>query len=90
MRLVVRVTPRADRDAVEGWATDPAGRAVLKLRTAALQADGAANAAAARLLAKTLGLKASAVRLVAGGSSRLKAFEIDAEDDFVRERLMAR
>ena len=90
MRLVVRVTPRAHRDAVEGWTTDAVGRPVLKVRTAAPPADGAANAAAGKLLAAALGLRASAVRLVAGGSSRLKTFEIDAEDDWVRERLMAR
>jgi uncharacterized protein YggU (UPF0235/DUF167 family) len=90
LRLVVRVTPRADRDAVEGWTTDAADRPVLRLRITAPPAEGAANAAAGKLLARALGLRASAVRLVAGGSSRLKTFEIEAEDDWVRERLIAR
>lgn len=90
MRLVVRVTPRAARDAIEGWGEDAAGRPVLRLRITAPPADGAANVAAARLLAKTLGLRASAVRLVAGDASRIKTFEIEAEEDWVRERLAMR
>ena len=87
MRLVVRVTPRAGRDAIDGWTRDEAGRPLLKLKVAAPPADGAANAAAAALIAGALGLRASAVRLAAGASSRLKAFDIDAEDAWVRERL---
>ncbi len=90
MRLVVRVTPRAARDTVEGWAEDEAGRPLLRLRITAPPADGAANAAAAKLLARTLGLRASAVRLAAGGSSRIKTFEIEADEDWVRERLAMR
>lgn len=90
MRLVVRVTPRADRDVVDGWAEDAHGRPLLRLRVTAPPADGAANAAAARLLAKALGLPGSAVRLAGGGSARVKAFEIAAEEDWVRERLAVR
>ena len=90
MRLVVRVTPRAVRDAVEGWGAGAAGRPLLRLRVAAPPADGAANAAAARLLAKALGLPGSAVRLAAGGSARIKTFEIDADEAYVRERLAVR
>jgi uncharacterized protein YggU (UPF0235/DUF167 family) len=90
VRLVVRVTPRAARDTVEGWAEDEAGRPLLRLRITAPPADGAANAAAAKLLARTLGLRASAVRLAAGGSSRIKTFEIEADEDWVRERLAMR
>jgi uncharacterized protein YggU (UPF0235/DUF167 family) len=90
LRLVVRVTPRADRDAVEGWGADQAGRPVLRLRVVAPPADGAANAAAVALLARTLGLRSSAVRLAAGAGARIKTFEIDAEDAFVRERLTVR
>lgn len=87
MRLVVRVTPRAGRDAIDGWTRDEAGRPLLKLKVSAPPADGAANAAAAALIARALGLRGSAVRLAAGPSSRLKAFDIDAEEAWVRERL---
>lgn len=77
MRLAVRVTPRGGRDAIEGWARDEAGRPVLKLRVAAAATDGAANAAVIALLAKTLKVAKSTVRIVRGETARLKQVEID-------------
>jgi uncharacterized protein YggU (UPF0235/DUF167 family) len=76
-RLTVRVTPRGGRDAVEGWSADAEGRPVLKLRVAAAAADGAANAAVVELVARSLGLPKSAVRLAAGHTARVKRLEID-------------
>lgn len=80
MRLAVRVTPRGGRDAVEGWSRDEADRPVLKLRVAAAAADGAANAAVIALLAKTLKVPKSAVRILRGETARLKQIEIDGLD----------
>ena len=80
MRLSVRVTPRGGRDAVEGWTTDAAGRPVLKVRVAAVAAEGQANAAVIALLARTLALPKSAVRLVRGETARVKQVEIDGLD----------
>jgi uncharacterized protein YggU (UPF0235/DUF167 family) len=76
MRLVVRVTPRGGRDAVEGWTRDDAGRLVLKLRVAAAAAEGAANAAVTALLAKALGAPRSQIAIVRGASARLKQVEV--------------
>ena len=76
MRLTVRVTPNAARDAVEGVETDAAGRRYLKVRVRAVPEDGKANAAVEKLLAKTLGLPKSAVAVVTGQTARLKALEI--------------
>jgi len=76
-RLTVRLTPRGGRDAIEGWARDAEGRAQLKARVAAPPVDGAANAALVRLVAQALGAPASAVRVVAGQTGRLKQLEID-------------
>ncbi|HKP80092.1 MAG TPA: DUF167 family protein [Phenylobacterium sp.] len=84
-RLTVRVTPRGGRDAVEGWVVDDAGRAMLKLRVSAAAAEGAANAAVVALLASSLKLPRSAVRVASGATARVKRLEIDAEDaDLVR------
>ena len=80
-RLVVRLTPRGGRDAIDGWMRDSAGRAVLKARVAAPPADGAANAALIRLIAKALGTSAGKVRLVAGASARVKQIEVDGRDE---------
>ncbi|TAJ71542.1 MAG: DUF167 domain-containing protein [Phenylobacterium sp.] len=74
------MTPRGGRDAVEGWMTDDAGRAVLKLRVSAAAADGAANAAVIVLLAKALKLPKSAIRIAAGETARLKRLEIEGVD----------
>ena len=77
MRFAVRVTPKGGRDAVDGWTLDEAGRPVLKVRVAAAAADGAANAAVTALLARSLDLPKSALRLVAGQAARLKRFEAE-------------
>jgi hypothetical protein len=75
-RLSVRVTPRGGRDAVDGWTADAEGRPLLKLRVAAAASDGAANAAVVALVARTLGVPRSAVRIAAGETARIKRLEI--------------
>jgi len=81
LRLAVRVTPKGGRDAVDGWALDPGGRAYLKVRVSAPAADGAANAALTAFLAKALGRPKSAVRIVSGETARLKMLEIEGLDE---------
>lgn len=78
--LAVRLTPRGGRDAVDGWALDADGRPYLKVRVASPPVDGAANAALLALLAKTLRIPRSAVRLAAGDTARLKRLELDGVD----------
>jgi uncharacterized protein len=80
MRFAVRVTPKGGRDAVEGWTRDAAGRPMLKVRVAAAAADGAANAAVLALIARSLKLPKSAVRLVAGQTARIKRVEVEASE----------
>lgn len=82
-RLTVRVTPRASRDAVEGFRDDGA----LAVRVTAPPADGAANAAVVSLLAKALGVPSRDVVLVTGASSRVKVFDVPLEEDECRQRL---
>lgn len=83
MRLHVRVTPRASRDAIEGF--DDAG--VLRVRVTAPPADGAANKAVTKLLASALGIPQRDVMLISGGSSRLKVFEVPLSAEEVTTRL---
>ena len=66
LEMRVRVTPRGGRDALDGIETRADGRPVLKLRVRAAPEGGAANAAAAALLARALGRPASSVTLAAG------------------------
>lgn len=77
MRLAVRLTPRGGRDAIDGWATGPDGRPYLKARVSAPPVEGEANAALTVLLAKTLGVSKSSVRIAAGQTGRLKSVEIE-------------
>lgn len=83
MRLVVRVTPRASRDAIAGF-TD-AG--VLQVRVTAAPVGGAANIAVARILARALAVPARDVVLLRGATSRDKHFDIPLDESTVRTRL---
>jgi uncharacterized protein YggU (UPF0235/DUF167 family) len=76
LEVRVRVTPRGGRDLVEGMEALSDGRRVLDVRVRAAPEDGAANAAARRVLAEALALPPSAVRLKAGATARLKTFRI--------------
>ena len=77
--LTVRLTPRADRDAIEGVGQLADGQAVAFARVRAVPADGAANKALIALLAKTFGRPKSAVAIAAGASARLKQVRIAGE-----------
>ena len=70
-RISVRLTPRAGRNAIDGWDSE-----VLHARVAAPPVDGKANEALLRLLAKALGIPPSRVRLVSGAQSRVKTVEV--------------
>jgi uncharacterized protein (TIGR00251 family) len=75
--IAVRLTPRGGRDAIDGIAQLADGRSVLKVRVRAAASEGEANAALVKLIARTLGVAARDVILVAGASARLKRVKID-------------
>ena len=89
LEVRVRVTPRGGRDAIGGIEALSDGRRVLKVRVRAVPEDGAANEAVRRLLAKALGLPASAVSLEAGATARLKTFLIAGEAEPLAAALAA-
>ncbi len=74
--IAVRVTPRSSGDAIEGVGV----QGELRVRVTAPPADGAANQAVTKLLAKALGVPKGAVILVSGTSSRHKRFRIEGRD----------
>ena len=74
--LAVWLTPKGGRDAIDGVERLADGQAVLKARVRAAASEGEANAALIKLLAKTLGVAARDVSLVAGASARLKRLKI--------------
>ena len=74
--LTVRLTPKGGRDAIDGIERMADGRSVLKVRVRAAPREGEANAALVRLVAKSLGVAARQVALVAGATARIKRLEI--------------
>lgn len=80
VRLSVRLTPRAKRDAVAGLVDAGEGRTALAVRLTAPPVEGAANRALIAFLARTLKLPRSAIAIVAGDRSRLKTVEIAGAD----------
>jgi uncharacterized protein YggU (UPF0235/DUF167 family) len=76
MRVTVRVTPRAARNAV-----GPYEDGVLRVRVTAAPVDGKATVAVCRLLAEALGVPRRAVRVVSGDTARTKILEIDGADE---------
>ncbi|MDI7775422.1 DUF167 family protein [Asticcacaulis sp. EMRT-3] len=81
MRLVVRLTPKAAADRIDGWDKDAHDRAVLKVRVRAAPIEGRANTALIALLAKALDMPKSRITLLSGDTSRLKTLEIDGLDE---------
>lgn len=89
-RLTIRLTPRASRDEVIGFAAASNGAELLRVRVTAPPVDGRANEALIRLLADVLDVSRGDVRLVAGQSSREKMVAIDGlPPGEVRRRLDA-
>ena len=83
--LKVRVTPKSSREAIEY------SNGVARVWVRSAPSDGEANEALCRLLAKTLRLPASAVRIAKGHTSRNKLVTIDGLDDAeVQQRLYER
>ncbi|CAN7529903.1 DUF167 family protein [Aminobacter sp. LjRoot7] len=73
VELYVRLTPRAAKDAVERTAD---GRCHLAARVRAVPEKGEANSALEKLLAAEFGIPRKSVKVVAGGTSRLKTIRI--------------
>ena len=69
--FTVRVTPRASRDGIEGEY-----QGALRVRLTAPAVEDRANDALRRLLAESLNVPVSAVRIVAGGRSRTKRVSV--------------
>ena len=74
--LVVRLTPKGGRDAIDGTETLSDGHVVLKVRVRAVPSEGEANEALCRLIAKSVGVPPRDVTLVAGATARIKRLAI--------------
>jgi uncharacterized protein (TIGR00251 family) len=74
--ILIRLTPRGGRDAIDGIAQPADGRSVLKVRVRAAASEGEANAALVRFIAAMLRVAPRDVSLLAGTSARLKRLRV--------------
>ncbi len=87
VRVRLKVTPKARRNAIGGLLDEPDGGKALKVAVTAAPEDGKANAAVAALLAEEWGVAKSAVSVVSGATGRRKVVEIRGPSDALMARL---
>jgi len=87
LRFLVRLTPRAARNGLDGLVRESDGRPVLRFRVTAAPVKGAANAALVAYVANTLNLRKSDVRIISGQTARLKLLELSGDADLIAARL---
>jgi uncharacterized protein YggU (UPF0235/DUF167 family) len=76
LAVVVRLTPRGGRDAIDGIEQRADGQCVLKARVRAAATEGEANSALIALIAHAVGVPPRDVSLVAGMTARVKRLMI--------------
>jgi len=82
--LTIRAQPGARRSGFAGF-----WNGLVKVAVSAPPEDGRANEALRDAVAEIAGVRASAVRLVSGATSREKRFEIEGPEAVVRARIDA-
>lgn len=70
--ILVKLTPKAAREAIGPWVRDSQGQPVLKAAVTAVPERGKANAALIAMIAKTWGLPKSSVIILRGDTDRNK------------------
>ena len=85
--VAIRVTPRSARPGIGGWREGADGRRELEIRVAEAPADGAANEAVVKLLAKALRISRGQVTIISGATSRNKRVAIPFGAEELARRL---
>jgi uncharacterized protein len=86
--LMVRLTPRASRDGIDGVKPGPNGTYV-QARVRAVPEDGRANVALVELVADEIGVAKSTVGVVAGHTARLKSLHVAGDPRVLEKRISA-
>ena len=85
---MVRLTPGAAANRIDGVRQEADGTARLKVSVTAAAEDGKANAALIALLAKRWKLPKSAITITAGTTDRRKLLFIEADAEHLRRLLV--
>jgi uncharacterized protein (TIGR00251 family) len=87
LRVMVRLTPKASRDAIQGVAADADGAGVLRAQVTAVPEDGKANAALIKLLSKAWKVPKTSLDIVSGATDRRKVIVISGDGAELLQRL---
>lgn len=89
LRLALRVTPKASRNAIAGLADTADGGQVLKVTVTCVPENGKANEAVLKLLAKAWKLPKTSMTVVAGATDRNKILHVAGDPAALLPRLTA-
>jgi uncharacterized protein (TIGR00251 family) len=89
VRVALRVTPKASRNAVSGLADTAAGGKALKVSVTAVPEDGKANDAVIKLLSKLWHVPKTAIAVVAGATDRNKVLHVAGDPADLLRRMSA-
>jgi len=87
LRLAIRLTPNAGRNAVGGIETAADGETFLKARVTAVPENGKANKALIALLSDLLRLPKSSISIISGETARKKTLRIDGDPEGLAKAL---
>jgi len=89
VRVALRVTPKASKNAVTGFKETAGGGRALAVSVTAVPEDGKANEAVIKLLAKEWRVPKSSLDVVAGATDRNKVLHVAGDADALLLRLDA-
>ncbi|OAN48081.1 hypothetical protein A6A04_04810 [Paramagnetospirillum marisnigri] len=87
LRVMVRLTPKASRDRIQGLADEADGNKVVKAQVTAVPEDGKANAALIKLLSKQWRVPKTDMAVVQGAADRRKVIFISGDGAALALRL---
>lgn len=90
VRVHLRVTPRASRNAIAGIAETAGGGHALKVTVTTVPEDGKANEAVIKLLSKAWHVAKTSIRVVAGATDRNKILHVAGDPAELMRRLAVR
>lgn len=76
--ISVRLTPKASKNAIQGWAVDKDDNPYLKASVTTVPEKGKANKALIALLAKSWKIPKSSIQIVKGETDRMKKISLPA------------
>lgn len=89
VRVALRVTPKASRNAVTGTADTADGGKALKVAVTAVPEGGKANEAVVKLLSKAWGVPRTGITVLAGAADRNKVLHVAGDPAELMRRLSA-